>query len=234
MSEPTLVTLTTPGTRWVDCSSLGHDAAWYAAVAQAGYAGVALDVATGAVAADVQAARAHGLAVMLFEGYDPVAWRQPDQASLRAHAAVQTARAAGYPPGAVLWLDSEAWPAAVSVAAMQAWCRQWARVVQAAAYLPGLYLGLPQPVGTTPGDVATAATGCAYVWRGSPDAPVPAGLLGLAQVAWMVPVAGVTVDESVVHGPVPVMAPDPPPTVAVPRAVLAAWQATLAQWLARP
>lgn len=129
---------TTPGQRFVDSYPLsaGGTRAQLDAVRASGIDGVILylGVATAARVADAVAA---GLAVMCVTTANHY-----DGATAAAEC-----KALGLPAGCTVWLDvegQEAWqtPAADLAAKIDA----WARAVEAAGYVPGLYAGAPQPL----------------------------------------------------------------------------------------
>lgn len=129
------------GEHWVDLGS-GHDpATWEAALHTIN--GVIWDTYS-ALPSDIAATLHAGLGVMLFQGYDPAAWSQPKQATIRANQAINYARSVHYPAGSVLWLDFE--DCTLPATAIIPWLTQWYLTVQRSGYAPGLYVGAPQPL----------------------------------------------------------------------------------------
>lgn len=129
-----------------DLSSTGHPPAFYAALRQAGYRGVILDVLSTGWDTDYTAALSAGLLVMLYQGYWSPAWANPAEATTRARQAIAAADLVHYPVPAVIWLDLEGVPDTVSADSCAAWIDTWAGLVQDAGYAPGLYVGVPQPL----------------------------------------------------------------------------------------
>jgi hypothetical protein len=224
--NPVTVRPATPGL-WVDFGSTGRPADWYQAL-QAGntgslgpVVGVILDCMTGGWIADYQHARRAGLAVMLFQGYWPDAWTGgPAAATHRAARAVQQAQQAGYPAGATIWLDSEAWPSTMPVDAWAQWINTWSTAIRAAGYVDGIYVGAGQPAGVTAQDLYQRLITQHY-WRSASAVPdVATRGYQIVQTRLDLAVAGYAVDLDTVH-------PDalgdlPPAVVPVPAATPAA------------
>ncbi|MHB1610983.1 MAG: glycoside hydrolase domain-containing protein, partial [Sulfobacillus sp.] len=122
-----------PG-RWLDFASNDHPASWYQAVKTSGIVGVVLDLMSPGWTAAYHNAMAAGLAVMLFQGYYAPDWVITADAAQRADYAVSQAESVGYPKGAVLWLDWEAVPPAVTAAEALTWINRWTQVVQSVGY----------------------------------------------------------------------------------------------------
>jgi hypothetical protein len=226
--------LTQPGQRFVDCATLGHPLSWYQAVRSAGYVGVALDVASGDIRPDVEAAWASGLWVTLFQGYDAGAWADLSQARARAEMARQALLSVGHLPGApvVCWLDSEEW-LTLPVDHMRAWVTAWLTTVgQDSLVQPGLYVGEPQPAGATPADCQFDIRWWGEVpqWQGSPSSPctAPAAVQEDHNVGW----SGVIIDTNVVRRPFAAWGPVVPPSdVRLSRTAIQAVVHTLQSWL---
>ena len=204
MSAPA-VTLAHGGEQWFDTDETGIPLAWFQARKRGGFAGVKFDLLN-PVASDIQNARRAGLKVGLYEGFDAALWGDVANARPRALEALHDAALLGYPEGATLDLDIEDWPT-VAVTFLQEWVRNWTTPIHAGQYLPGGYVGLPMPSGVTPATWAIGATGLAYLWRGSPDAPVSLDACVMAQTAWDVDTDGVLIDVSHVRRPWPCWAP---------------------------
>lgn len=168
----TTTRLVPAGPHWVDFGSAGHPATWYTAVRAAGVDGVVLDLMTPGAAEDYHTALAAGLQVQVFQGYWGPAWTGgPSAARQRGAAAVDIARHWGLPAGAIIWLDSEAWPAEVDAAAAAAWIDTWAVTVTTGHYQPGLYVGAQQPLD---GEQLWALAAMHRYWRSASDVPTPA------------------------------------------------------------
>lgn len=209
------------GTRVVDLGSTGHPASWYAAVRAAGYAGVILDCMTGGFDADYEAALGAGLAVALFQGYYPPAWIQgPAGARNRANLAIQQANRVGYPAGALIWLDSEAW-GSVSAAACIEWINIWSRTIRDAGFVDGLYVGAGTPL--TADQLYTDLITQHY-WKSGSQVPMVATRgYQLVQTSLNDVIAGVRVDVDIVqpdalNGEAVFVAPAPQPPAAAPAA----------------
>ena len=103
---------------------------------------------------EYNAAAAAGLKVVLFQGYDQDAWVVPSQATTRAAAIRNKARAAKYPLGAEIYLNVEnnltdtSGKKKVTPAAMLSWINTWAAIIRKAGFIPGLYIGSPQVLST--------------------------------------------------------------------------------------
>lgn len=132
--------------RWLDFASNDQPASWYHAVKASGVVGVVLDVMSAGWTAAYHNALAAGLAIMLFQGYYAPDWVIMADAAQRADYAVSQAESVGYPKGAILWLDWEAVPAAVTPADAVTWINRWTQMVQSRGYVAGLYVGVPQPL----------------------------------------------------------------------------------------
>ncbi|WP_230314014.1 glycoside hydrolase domain-containing protein [Nakamurella alba] len=107
-----------------------------------------------------------GYSVSLFQGYLTSAWKTPARGTTRANAVVGAAKAQGYPAGATIFLNVEDTKIAgqTSVqnrATIIQWIRNWTKVVAAAGYKPGLYIGVPQAL--TAADIANV--GAQVFWR---------------------------------------------------------------------
>ena len=160
----TLVLETAPaGARLVDMGAI-LDAAGYQALRQAGVWGVLIDVATEGAAAGIERARAAGLRVGVWQGYDPQAFLQPEAAVQRAAWALTVLHAAGVlVPGLTLAVDWEAVPA-LPIAAAIGWLNSWsARVVQA-GLVAGIYVGAGQPLNG--GELYQALVHITRYWEG--------------------------------------------------------------------
>jgi len=217
----------TPGL-WVDFGSTGRPADWYQAL-QAGstgglgpVVGVILDCMTGGWPTDYQAALDAGLEVMLFQGYWPAAWAGgPGAAMQRATLAVHQAQQAGYPAGAILWLDSEAWPDTVTVEAWAQWINAWSAAIRQAGYTDGIYVGAGQPAGVTAQDLYQRLITQHY-WRSASAVPdVAKRGYQIVQTRLDLAVAGYAVDLDTVHPDAlgdlpPAGVPVPPATPAAP------------------
>lgn len=84
-----------------------------------------------------------GLGVMLVQGYYDDMVSNQSGASW-GQTAVDQAESIGYLKGCVLWLDLENVTQSSSKTII--WCNEWAAVVSNAGYIPGLYVGVPQPL----------------------------------------------------------------------------------------
>ena len=236
---------------WVDFGDTGRPADWYRAL-QAGntgglgpVVGVILDCMTGGWPTDYQAALDAGLEVMLFQGYWPNAWTGgPATATLRAAMAVRQAQQAGYPAGAILWLDSEAWPDTVTVDAWAQWINAWSAAIRDAGYVDGIYVGAGQPPGVTAQDLYQRLSTQHY-WRSASAVPdVATRGYQIVQTRLDLEVAGYAVDLDTVHrdalgilppavipaaaAPAQAAAPVPPDPVAALRQDVAALSAQVA------
>jgi hypothetical protein len=115
-----------------------------------------------------------GLALMPIYPYPGSGW-QPDGASgtVNGNRAISGARTAGFPDNMNLWMDLEGiadgWPAQSVIDH----CNAWYDVVEAAGFVPGLYVGLP--CGLT-GDQLYSSLKFHHYWRSestsSPAIPV--------------------------------------------------------------
>lgn len=156
---------------WVDFGSALHPRAWYGALRTAGYDGVILDCMAGGVQADYEHALASRLGVMWFQGYWEPAWSVGAQAAReRAQQAAGLLHSWGVPVGAIVWLDSEAWPSDVTAEAAAEWITAWATVLAGEHLTPGLYVGAGQPL-----DAAQlwALPNVARYWHSASDVPTP-------------------------------------------------------------
>lgn len=177
----------------VDCASTGHPLAWYQALKAQGYPIVCLDCMTPGWEADFTNALQAGLGVMLFQGYYQPAWKDQAAAQNRAQQAVQAAQRVGYPHGALVWLDFEAFTGPSESAVT--WINTWAQTVTQAGYGAGLYVGMPQPLNSL--TLYEALPAIHRYWRGSTSAAAVAtrGYCG-AQQQWNATLNGVAVDIS--------------------------------------
>jgi len=182
------------GSRWADFSASGRPAGWYTALAEAGYTGVILDLATPGIAADFPLARAAGLWVQAFQGYWTPAWASSADATTRAQEALDVAQHCGYPPGAVVWCDFEAFAGSASAAIE--WLNRWSVAVMQAGYRPGVYLGVPQPLSS---EQAYADLILRHYWRASSASAIAVAVRGYQQLQFEanVAVAGYVVDGDV-------------------------------------
>lgn len=114
---------------------------WFESLAT-GFDFVVLDCMDPSYDADLAAALKAGLAVMTFQGYWAPAWNQSP--ATRAGSAVYYALKADYEKGAIIWLDWES--VTLSAAASAHWIDAWAKAIAAGGYVPGLWVGEPQPL----------------------------------------------------------------------------------------
>lgn len=182
--------------RWLDFGDAGRTLDWYRQAQTAGYDGVILDCITPGTQQDCAYARQAGLAVMAFQGYYPPAFQDLAQATSRAQQALQWAQQTGYPTGAMIWLDWES--ADVSPAFGVQWINQWATVVQQGGYVPGIYVGAPQPLDATTLYYALIVQ---HYWKSLSQVP-PVAVRGyqLVQVSDSTDLAGLACDADVVTG----------------------------------
>jgi hypothetical protein len=120
---------------------------------------------------EYDAAAAAGLKVVLFQGYDPTTWPQATQGTTRGGIAAMKALAAGYPAGAMIFLNVES-NLNTTRGNMVTWIRNWTTAVRAKGYIAGVYLGADQILTAT--DV-NSLPGVSVFWK-SPTRglPVPA------------------------------------------------------------
>ncbi|MFY9719386.1 MAG: glycoside hydrolase domain-containing protein [Candidatus Cybelea sp.] len=137
-----------------------------------------------------------GLALMPIYPYPGAGW-QPDDASglLGGKRAAAGAESLGFPKGVNLWMDLEGvapgWPAASTIDH----CNNWFDVVEAAGYVPGIYVG--EPVNLT-GEQLFSSLKFDHYWRSlsgaTPDIPTR-GYQMLQSAAE--PIAGISIDSNV-------------------------------------
>ena len=136
-----------------------------------------------------------GMSAVLFQGYDPAAWQDVKQGTSRATTAVQKAQSVGYPRGSTIFLNLEE---TLNLGAngrqtMITWVNNWTKVVTAAGYRAGAYLGVNQI--STAADIK-AMTGLTAFWKSPSTSAVPASPRGfvMTQSAVDASVCGVTID----------------------------------------
>lgn len=112
--------------------------------------------------AEAEVILAAGLALMPVQHVDAYGW-SPTQTLGETHgrSAAANAQAVGFPPGVCVWVDVEGVSPGAAVADVVAYCLAWYAVVDAAGYVPGLY------VGPNSGLTGAALTGLpfAHYWR---------------------------------------------------------------------
>jgi hypothetical protein len=103
------------------------------------------------------------------------------------------------PVGITVWLDFEECSPATSEAAAVAYVNNWAQVVAAAGYQPGVYVGAGQPLS---GDVLYWRLLTTRYWQSGSSVPaVPYRGYCMRQAPELAqPVAGVTLDRDIVTG----------------------------------
>jgi hypothetical protein len=110
-------------------------------------------------------------------------------------AAAQNAAAIGLPVGLSLWLDLEGAASWATAAATIAHVNGWAGAVEAAGYLPGLYVGANQPLS---GDELYWRLRVTRYWQSASDVPaIPYRGYCLAQALAPSPIDGVDLDRDV-------------------------------------
>ena len=136
-----VVAISGPG---FDLASTGHDLAFYEAAKTQGKEWVALDVMSQGWDVDFKNALDAGLTCLFFQGYWAPAFSDPAEAISRANYGVDQLKTVGVPKGASLVLDFES----VDVDEEEAitWVNAWSKVVDDAGYVPGIYVGVPQPI----------------------------------------------------------------------------------------
>ncbi|AZI58513.1 DUF1906 domain-containing protein [Nakamurella antarctica] len=150
--------------------------------------------------AEYRDAATAGMNVILFQGYYPPHWSIFTKATERANRMVAGAQSVGYPVGAQLFLDLEDNQSdgtrSITRDEMVAWVQEWARVVTAAGYVPGMYVGLPQVL--TASDLGTRIPGIKVFWRSaSTYAPqAPQGFV-VQQPQIDITKCGITIDTNV-------------------------------------
>ena len=127
-----------------DLASTGHDLAFYEAAKAQGKEWVALDVMSQGWDVDFKNALEAGLTCLFFQGYWAPAFSDPAEAISRANYGVDQLKTIGVPKGASLVLDFES----VDVDEEEAilWVNAWSKAVDDAGYVPGIYVGVPQPI----------------------------------------------------------------------------------------
>lgn len=120
---------------------------------------------------EYNAAAAAGLEVVLFQGFYVPSWPDANQGTIRGAISAQKAQAAGYPKGAMIFLNVEE-NLNTTRANMVSWIRNWTTAVRAQGYVAGVYLGADQILTTA--DV-NSLPGVSVFWK-SPTRglPVPA------------------------------------------------------------
>lgn len=139
-----------------------------------------------------------GMALMPVYPYPGAGW-QPDQASgiVCGKRAVAGAETLGFPPNVNLWMDLEGiadgWPAQNTIDH----CNNWFDVVEAAGYVPGVYVG--EPVNLTSEQLFSSLKFHHY-WRSlsgaTPDIPVR-GYQMIQSAGGTV--SGVSIDSNIVQ-----------------------------------
>jgi len=158
-----------PGAKWADFGSGGHAPSWYASLRAGGLDGVIVD-SYNATPDDLTHALAAGLAVMIFQGYDPAVWPDVGQAAVRAGQIIAFADQVAYPKGATLWLDFE--DCTMDYVTAAAWINAWAAAVTAAGYFPGVYVGAPEPL--TGLQLYSLLRGVLHYWESQSTVPMVA------------------------------------------------------------
>jgi glycoside hydrolase-like protein len=202
----------TPGAKGVDCVTVldaGHCAALVAAGVS--FAGRYLGHIS---AAELDAIVSAGLQCTFVAGYSRAPGWVPTEAEGQADgaSAVAHALALGLPAGVTIWLDLETWLGGDP----EGWVNAAAKVIQAAGFQAGLYVGYDD-VPLSP--AALYALAVTRYWKSCSRGPVPA-TRGFCMVqnspnTW---VAGVQVDANVVQddtlGDVPTFAGTAPAAIA--------------------
>lgn len=175
----------------VDCVSTGHPLAWYRGLKSQGFAVAVIDVASPGWERDYQYALQAGLIVLLDQGYYPPAFAAMAGAEQRAQELVQAAQSVGYLPHLTTWVDFEKY-SGTDTAGIQ-WLNTWSQIVAGAGWMPGEYVGVPQPLSGA--QQYTDLDHIVRYWRGSQSA-VPVATRGYCgeQVAWNTTIDGVLVD----------------------------------------
>ena len=149
-SLPGTVRSATPGAAGFDCSTTLSQAALDAAVAanftfclryvSYGETAQSDDLTTDEATRILNA----GLALMAMYPWPGDAWPSPPSAALGTRNGARTvahAQGVGLPGGVNIFLDLEGVPSTVSAGNVIAYCNTWYDVVEAAGYIPGIYVG---------------------------------------------------------------------------------------------
>src|SRR5664279_4888794 len=164
----TPVTLT-PGLSGFD--NIGADtSAQLRCLSDSGYSFDVIDALGTGWDSEYRSAAALGLSVVLFQGFYQPYWTDPAKGTSRGQLMVSNAQLVGYPHGAQVFLNLEdnlsGGVTPTTRAGIIQWVQNWAAVVQAAGYTPGVYVGNPQILGAD--DLTSALTTVSVFWRSAP------------------------------------------------------------------
>ena len=125
----------------VDFGYGGYPSSFYTGINEKGKKFVILNLNSTSVKEDTQAARAAGLDVAYFQGYDKAAWREPKQATIRATQAGNTLDDLGAPKNVTVFLDCEDMAGVGLIPALN-WFNSWDNALYARGYKElGKYVG---------------------------------------------------------------------------------------------
>ena len=135
--------------------------------------------------------------MVLFQGFYQPYWTNPAKGTSRGQLMVSNAQLVGYPHGAQVFLNLEDnlsdGVTPTTRAGIIQWVQNWAAVVQAAGYTPGVYVGNPQILGAD--DLTSGLTNVSVFWRSaSGSAPQSARGYVLRQPSISAAACGTTID----------------------------------------
>ena len=135
--------------------------------------------------------------MVLFQGFYQPYWTNPAKGTSRGQLMVSNAQLVGYPHGAQVFLNLEDTLSdgvtPTTRAGIIQWVQNWAAVVQAAGYTPGVYVGNPQILGAD--DLTSGLTNVSVFWRSaSGSAPQSARGYVLRQPSISAAACGTTID----------------------------------------
>ena len=129
--------------------NIGADtSAQLSCLSDSGYSFDVIDALAAGWDSEYRSAAALGISVVLFQGFYKPYWTDPTKGTSRGQLMVSNVQLVGYPSGAQVFLNLEdnlsdgASP--TTRAGIIQWVQNWAAVVKAAGYTPGVYVGNPQ------------------------------------------------------------------------------------------
>src|SRR5664279_5853884 len=178
--------------------NIGADtSAQLSCLSDSGYSFDVIDALGAGWDSEYRSAAALGISVVLFQGFYKPYWTDPTKGTSRGQLMVSNAQLVGYPGGAQVFLNLEdnlsdgASP--TTRAGIIQWVQNWAAVVKAAGYTPGVYVGNPQILSAD--DLTSALTNVSVFWRSaSGSAPQSARGYVLRQPSISAAACGTTID----------------------------------------